>query len=146
MSASARWLSLTHAGLRLRKGEWCLAVLHDSSDTAAPDQPLACSPAPALAPAPGCSQGLQTSSSEVKGADLCVVGLQPGIANIYSSIAQSIPGAPDFYLRACGDQLEGSTFQEARRSFPDAVVSTAAASSACDTIYFGWIEPSPMPR
>ena len=48
--------------------------------------------------------------------------LQPGVANIYSSIAESLPGVPDFQLRACGDGLEGRSYQDARRSYREAVV------------------------
>ncbi|GAB4818940.1 hypothetical protein N2152v2_005986 [Parachlorella kessleri] len=48
--------------------------------------------------------------------------VQPGVASVYSNIAQSTPGAPDFYLRDCGEELHGKTYQEARRSYTEAVV------------------------
>ncbi|GAB4822281.1 hypothetical protein N2152v2_009327 [Parachlorella kessleri] len=48
--------------------------------------------------------------------------VQPGVANIYSSIAESLPGVPDFQLRTCGVELEGRSYQEARRSYKSAVV------------------------
>jgi hypothetical protein len=48
--------------------------------------------------------------------------MQPGVANIYSSIAESQPGAPDFHLRECGQELQGRAYQQARRSYTDAVV------------------------
>lgn len=48
--------------------------------------------------------------------------LQPGVASIYSAIAQSTPGAPDFFLEGCGPALHGKQYSEARRSHTEAVV------------------------
>lgn len=48
--------------------------------------------------------------------------VQPSVASIYSAIVQSVPGAPDLYVREVGQVLAGRTFGDARRAFDSAVV------------------------
>ena len=53
--------------------------------------------------------------------DFGVMCVQPGVASVYCTIVQQTKEGVEFYLKRF-PELEGKTFQEARRLFDDAVL------------------------